>query len=447
VEADMPSVLNWPTYGEWGLSQPKSPIGHNTGGFYRKAEPPFAVLSVNFRAKTGTVRQGQTTAQIAGIQLRQTADGPKFVANYAIGAHRGTFEATVFARYVLEIDFTGTAVTSVTGRPDRIEGGDSDVSSLSTEDKLQEAVRRALPMLPGEMAHEVQAIFTPAAFAILAVTAGLWAASHVAAIGVFADVALLVTGGLLLGRAAYEVGGDLAEFMVKATGATTHQDLDEAAHHFAAAVLKGGPLLVGTLALSKSAGATAQRIKVSRAARRGELPADNNMVPSSRLPAAARGPAPPPVGEQPSLGGLAAEEAEAVRNLMNKFRQGDLSGRPTDCKQAADALKAAAGDKGIVTDGTSGATPFVAGIEHTMYQLGNLFIDTRPGMWRQIFKINPGARAALNRVLAGLAERLEAGAVLTQAEHNLYQGRGGPVPRSSMFDGAPVPGAQGGRGG
>ena len=36
------------------------------------------------------------------------------------------------------------------------------------------------------------------------------------------------------------------------------------------------------------------------------------------------------------------------------------------------------------------------------------------------------------------AERLEAGAVLTRAEHELYQGRG-RAPASTMFDGKPVP--------
>src|SRR6185369_15129104 len=128
----MPTVLNWPAYGEWLLSQPKSPVGHNASGFYHKAEPPFAVLSVNFRTRSGTVRALQNTVPISGIQLRQTADGPKFSANYTMGANSGRFEATVFARYELEIDFTGTAVTNVNAHPQRIDGGDTDVSSLST---------------------------------------------------------------------------------------------------------------------------------------------------------------------------------------------------------------------------------------------------------------------------------------------------------------------------
>ncbi len=88
-------------------------------------------------------------------------------------------------------------------------------------------------------------------------------------------------------------------------------------------------------------------------------------------------------------------------------------------------------------ESASGYTPHVPGIEHTMWELGEQFVDTRPGMWRNIFRINPAARAALNRLIAGLAERLEASAVLTRAEHELYQGRG-RAPASTMFDGKPV---------
>jgi hypothetical protein len=150
-------------------------------------------------------------------------DGPKFAASYAIGTHSGRFEATVFARYELEIDFTGTAVTSVNAHPSAIDGGDNDVASLSTQDKLQEAVRRALPLLPSGMAREVGAIFTPTALAIMAAMAALWAASLLAVVGEIADVALPITGGILMGRAAIDVGGDLAAFMTGATGATTHQ--------------------------------------------------------------------------------------------------------------------------------------------------------------------------------------------------------------------------------
>jgi len=359
----MPSVLNWPSRGEWLLSNPKSPLGRNASGFYHKADPPFAVLTVDFRSKTGTVRALQGTTALSGIQLRQTADGPKFPANYAIGTNTGRFEATVFARYELEIDFTGTAVTNVNAHPSTIDGGDDDVASLSTQDKLQEAVRRALPLLPSEMAREVAAIFTPTALAIMAAMAALWTASHLAVVGEIADIALPITGGILMGRAAIDVGGDLAEFMTGATGATTHQELDDAAQHFAAAVLKGRPLLVGTLALSKSAGNLQRRL--SAPARPGELPKNNNMVPPSKLPAASRSMTAAIQGEQPSLGGLAQDEAGLVRGLLDKFRREDLTGRPTDCKAAADALKAASGGKGIVQESASGYTPHVPGIEHT----------------------------------------------------------------------------------
>jgi hypothetical protein len=88
-------------------------------------------------------------------------------------------------------------------------------------------------------------------------------------------------------------------------------------------------LLVGTLALSKSAGNLQRRL--SAPAQPGELPRNNNMVPPSKLPPASRGVTAAIQGEQPSLGGLAQDEAGLVRGLLDKFRREDLAGRPTDC--------------------------------------------------------------------------------------------------------------------
>jgi hypothetical protein len=124
-EMAMPTILNWPAKGEWLLANPKSPVGHNKDGWYRKADPPFATLEVNFKTHTGTIRQWKTTAPISDIKLRQTADGGKFSAEYAIGGHRGRFEATVSDGYELEIEFTGTAVTLVNAHPTKIEQSDT----------------------------------------------------------------------------------------------------------------------------------------------------------------------------------------------------------------------------------------------------------------------------------------------------------------------------------
>jgi hypothetical protein len=279
----MPTVLNWPTAGEWHLSNPKSPVGRNATGFYRKQDPPFAVLTVNFKQKVGTIRQLRTTATISGIQLRQTADGPKFSAAYAIGANSGRFEATVLDKYDLEIEFTGTVVTAVTGRPMNLTDPDRSVASLSTQDKLQEAIRRALPLMPSEVGRQVEALFTPQAIAIMAGLAGLWVASHYAVIGVIADIALIITGGILLGAAAWDVGTHLAGFLTKATGATTDAELDSAAQDFAAAVLLGGVAVVGSILLSKRPGRGVEPVK-GPPARPGELPTNLNAVPVDKIP-------------------------------------------------------------------------------------------------------------------------------------------------------------------
>ena len=432
----MPTVLNWPERGEWLLANPVSPIGHNEGGFYRKSDPPFAVLTVTFRSKSGTVRYLKTSAPINNIRLRQTAEGPKFSASYAICSHSGTFEATVFDKYELEIAFTGTVVTSVNAHPTDIVGGDTSVASLSTQDKLQEAIRRALPLMPAEVRHEVEALFTPQAIAVMAGLAALWAASHLAVVGWIADLALLLTGGILLGAVAWEVGNDLAAFMTGAVGASTQEELDEAARRFAAAVLKGGVLLVGTILMSKRPG-RGSAAEAKPPVRTGELPTENNMVPPSRIPPPARMP-PPPQGEQPRLAGLPEDVAQLVRAVLNKIRRADLEGKGIDCCAGSEALDTASGNRGLVRESTSGASSPAGISDHTMWEIGGEFVDTRPGWWRDLFRASPGARAALNRLIPGLAERLENGAVLTAAEHRLYQS-GGPTPRSPMFDGKPVP--------
>lgn len=279
----MPTVLNWPTAGEWLLANPKSPIGRNASGFYRKREPPFAVLTVNFKQKTGTIRYLQNTVPISGIQLRQTADGPKFIANYAIGPNSGRFEATVFDKYELEIDFTGTLVTSVNAHPMTITDPDRAVAPLSTQDKLQEAIRRALPLMPSETSRQVQAMFTPQAVAIMAGLAGLWVASQFAVVGVIADLALVITGGILLGAAAWDMGTHLAEFLTTATGAQSEAELDEAARHFAAAITLAGVSVVGSILLSKRPGRGEKPVKGPQAAQ-GELPTRLNAVPPEKIP-------------------------------------------------------------------------------------------------------------------------------------------------------------------
>jgi len=279
----MPTVLNWPATGEWLLANPKSPFGHNASGVYRKKDPPFAVLTVNFKQKTGTIQYWKTTVPISGIQLRQTADGPKFSASYAIGTNSGRFEATVYDKYELEIEFTGTVVTSVNAHPTSLTDPDRDVASLSTQDKLQEAIRRALPLMPDEVRREVEAMFTPQALAIMAGLAALWAASHVAVIGEIADVALLITGGILLGAAAWDVGTHLAGFLTKATGATSDAELDDAARDFAAAVLLTGVAAVGSILLSKRPARGVPRVK-GPPAKPGELPTRLNAVPPEKIP-------------------------------------------------------------------------------------------------------------------------------------------------------------------
>lgn len=402
----MPTILNWPESGEWHLSQAKSPIGHNSSGFYFKDEPPFAVLTVDFRSKTGTIRKYQTTARINNINLIQSAEGPKFTGSYAIGAHSGRYEAIVFDEYVLEIRFTGTTETSVNARPSTIIGGDRDVRSKSTPDKLQEAIRRALPMMPGEVQREVVALFTPASIAVIAGLAGLWVASHAAVVGWVADFALAATLFVLIGKIAIDIGNHLAGFMVKACGATTEEDLDEAARHFAAAVLLGGPLLVAKL------------LKSSRPVRR-ELPKREDIVPASRVPLSSRMRV-AAQGDRPRFSGLADDVQQALRNRLDQLRQQSLRNpREVDCTQACMDLDKLSGRRGHVGE-YSGNADWAGIADHRMWRIGDEIVCAVPGWWKQLFTARPQLRDQLNKVLPGLAERLEKGAVLNFVEYGLY---------------------------
>jgi hypothetical protein len=403
-----------PNQGEWIVANALT--GRNA---------PFASLNVNFDSGTGAVKHLQMVRSISG--LNEIAID-KFNGRYEINGEKGGFEATYDATHqTLELSFPGRNTqlgTSFTGadtfkaEPVRIAAG-SSVASWTTAGKLQEAIRRALPLLPDEASREVQAMFTPHAIAIMAGLAALWAASHLAVVGEIADILLLIAGGILLGKAAIDVGKDLGLFMSLVVRAQDQSDLDEAATHFAAAVLVGGVMLVGTVLLSKRPGKRA--IKPGRPVKAGELPTGLNLAPPSKIPALSRG-APITQGEQPALLGLTKDAAQLVRGLLNHIRRGDLTGRGMDCCEGCECLDNASGNLGVVKEGTSGASDLLGLSDHTMWEIGNEFIDTRPGWWRDLFKRNPAWRQRLNQASPGLAERLENGAVLSRSDYLAYKG-------------------------
>lgn len=135
------------------------------------------------------------------------------------------------------------------------------VDAMSTERKIAETIRRALPLLPAQARAAVEALLSPTALAIIAVTLAVWAGSHFFGVGEIVDIILLVTGFAILGRSAWDLGKALWDFARLAVNARSEADLDEAAGHFARAVTIGGVDLIMVLLLRRSARGAMVKLK------------------------------------------------------------------------------------------------------------------------------------------------------------------------------------------
>ena len=121
------------------------------------------------------------------------------------------------------------------------------VGQMSDSEKVAEAIRRAIPLLPAEIREEVKALLTPEALAVAVGVLVVWAASHFIGVGEIVDVVLLAVGAVTLGAVAFKAGEELIGFAMKSVNATKSEDLDRAAQHFADAVALIGIQAVMTL--------------------------------------------------------------------------------------------------------------------------------------------------------------------------------------------------------
>ena len=81
-----------------------------------------------------------------------------------------------------------------------------DVKTMSAQDKIGEAMRRSIPMLPAEAQEQVKAVLTPTALAIAAGTLIVWAGSQFFGVGEVVDVILLVVGVATIGLGVFGGG-------------------------------------------------------------------------------------------------------------------------------------------------------------------------------------------------------------------------------------------------
>ncbi len=261
-----------PAYGEWHLSNNLfSP------------DPPFAVLTIDFIRKCGRARYLQTTTDLNTVAVLASK---KFGAKYRMGLNFGLFEAEIYDDQTLTMKFIGSVRTECRARPveGRILGMVRVVAAMSNAEKLGEAMRRALPLLPADVAAQVSAMLTPEALATMATITAVWGVSHFFGVGEVADAILLVAGAAILGTSAVDVARDLLGFVQNALGALSEADLDKAAEHFARAVVKGGLTIVMALLLRRGARATQERLDARFGARPG---AASGPTPGPRVPGAA----------------------------------------------------------------------------------------------------------------------------------------------------------------
>jgi hypothetical protein len=155
-----------------------------------------------------------------------------------------------------------------------------DINQLSTQDKLGEALNRALPLLPKEVRERVQELASPESVSAIATIGAVYVASHAAGVGEFGDVAVLGVGAVALGSETINVAKDLSSFIQDATQAKNGADLDRAAEHLASAVSKVSVDAVLAV-LTHKAGKVLEE-KLPRSAGSG-VTKENQLGPSSVL--------------------------------------------------------------------------------------------------------------------------------------------------------------------
>ena len=161
---------------------------------------------------------------------------------------------------------------------------DLDVMRMATGDKLTEAIRRALPLLPAESRTVFSAMLRPESIAMVAGTLVAWAGSHAFGVGEIADIVLLGVGFLALGFSIFEGASEFFHFVGGAANAQSGTALDVAARHFAQAVTILGVSTVQALLLHGSMRAVIARNtpKLQARIRLADPPADGNRLSLKR---------------------------------------------------------------------------------------------------------------------------------------------------------------------
>jgi hypothetical protein len=112
----------------------------------------------------------------------------------------------------------------------------TQLAGMSSADKIGEAMRRSLPLIPSDARAVVESMLKPQTLAIIAATLVVWAGSHFFGVGEIVDIILLGVGVVALGFSVFEGADELLKFATRAIEAKTDQDISQSGGHFASAV-------------------------------------------------------------------------------------------------------------------------------------------------------------------------------------------------------------------
>jgi hypothetical protein len=152
-------------------------------------------------------------------------------------------------------------------------------NSLDPSGRVAEAMRRSIPLLPAEAGNAVQALVSPESLLTITGTLTLWAGAHFFGVGEIADIILLVLGGLFLGKGIIDLADELWQFANLTILGSTDREIDEAAKHFAKAVMLAGVDIISAILLRKGV-----KYKGVRSTEPGGIVAKGKLVPVAEAP-------------------------------------------------------------------------------------------------------------------------------------------------------------------
>jgi hypothetical protein len=114
--------------------------------------------------------------------------------------------------------------------------GTSNIASMSTNEKIGEAIRRSLPFLAPEVRREIEKLLDPKALAIVGGVLGAWLLAHFFGVGEIVDAIVVGAGIVAIGIAVFDGIDELYHFASESISATSDRELDQAGLHFSKAV-------------------------------------------------------------------------------------------------------------------------------------------------------------------------------------------------------------------